>query len=318
LTARSDAAAWAAERGAMVGLESEAEALVDRLPALLIEARRISQTVVHGLHGRRRAGPGETFWQFRQFSDGDHRTLIDWRRSASSDKLFVRENEWAAAHTFWLWSDISDSMQFTSTLSRSSKRDRALVMMFALTGLLVDGGERAGLLGIMPASADRRATQRMAERLIEYEATAKALPGLPPPGRASRGSECILLSDFLDPIEPLAARISELAGDGVRGHLVQVLDPAEETLPYAGRVEFLDSESGGSWLAPRVEGLRERYRERLLAHRAELAALAQRLEWTFVVHHTDRPPTDALLALHGRLGGAAASAYRASSSGSGM
>ena len=34
-------------------------------------------------------------------------TGIDWRRSASSDNLFVREREWEAAHTVWLWVDLS-------------------------------------------------------------------------------------------------------------------------------------------------------------------------------------------------------------------
>lgn len=292
-----------AERSAMIGLETEAGALADRLPDLLIEARRISQTVAHGLHGRRRAGPGETFWQFRQFQDGDNRPLIDWRRSASSDRLFVREREWAASHTFWLWSDISPSMRFQSHLASVPKRDRALVLAFALTGLLIDGGERVGMLGLMSPSADRRTTERMAEQLLAHEPAHRSEPGLPPAARPQRFSEVVLISDFLDPLEPLLARIGELANQGVRGHIVQVLDPAEENLPYGGRVEFLDAEDGGAWLAPRVETLRDEYRQRLLAHRAALADFAQRMEWSFLLHHTDRPASEPLLALHARITG---------------
>ena len=37
------------------------------MPRLILEARRVAATVIHGLHGRRRAGTGENFWQFRRF-----------------------------------------------------------------------------------------------------------------------------------------------------------------------------------------------------------------------------------------------------------
>ena len=84
-------------------LERDAHTIADRLPDLLLEADRISSTVAHGIHGRRRAGPGETFWQFRQYGSLDSATLIDWRRSASSDQLYVREREWEAAHTVLVW-----------------------------------------------------------------------------------------------------------------------------------------------------------------------------------------------------------------------
>src|SRR5690606_24941856 len=134
-------------------LEREAHGLAEHLPDLLIEADRIAQTVAHGIHGRRRAGPGETFWQFRTYEPQDSAQLIDWRRSASSDHLYVREREWEAAHTLWLWPDLSPSMNFQSHLATTTKQDRAVVLMLALTELLVRGGERVGLLGITPPYA---------------------------------------------------------------------------------------------------------------------------------------------------------------------
>ena len=67
-------------------------------------------------------------------------TAIDWRRSASSDHVYVREREWEAAHTLWLWPDLSESMDFKSPLSVTSKRDRAIVLTLALADLLVRGG----------------------------------------------------------------------------------------------------------------------------------------------------------------------------------
>ena len=129
------------------GEEAEAHSLAARIPALLIESQRIAHTVAHGTHGRRRAGPGDTFWQFRHYDQNDSVTGIDWRRSASSDTLFVREREWEAAHTVWLWVDLSPSMRFRSRLAKVTKESRAVVLALALAELLARGGERIGLLG---------------------------------------------------------------------------------------------------------------------------------------------------------------------------
>lgn len=284
-------------------LERDAHALAERLPDLLVEADRIAQTVAHGIHGRRRAGPGETFWQFRTYEQQDSAQLIDWRRSASSDHLYVREREWEAAHTVWLWPDLSPSMAFKSHLSAVTKRDRALVLMLAASELLVRGGERVGLLGLTLPTSSRRAATRMAEAIATHPDAPQLVSGRPSAIRVSRHSGLILISDFLDPIDELRESIEILAAGGATGHLVQVLDPAEETLPYEGRTEFLALEGGTSWIADRAESLRTRYQARLKAHRDELQALATRLGWTFLVHHTDRPPTEPLLTLIMRLEG---------------
>ena len=285
-------------------LEGEAQSLADRLPDLMLEVSRVTSTVAHGIHGRRRAGPGETFWQFRQYQSSDAAQTIDWRRSASSDHLYVREREWEAAHTVWLWSDISKSMDFRSHLTPTTKRDRGLVLLLALTELLVRGGERVALLGLLPPMATRKASSRIAEALAAHGADPLYSGSLPPESRLTRFSGAVLISDFLDPVDALSERLVALAHDGVSGHLVQVLDPAEETLPYEGRAEFLGVEGSERWVADRVETLRPRYQARLAAHRAELEALARRLGWTLLVHHTDRPASEPLLALILRLQGA--------------
>ena len=269
-----------------------------RIPALLIESQRVAHTVAHGTHGRRRAGPGETFWQFRHYDLNDARSGIDWRRSASSDHLFVREREWEAAHTVWLWVDVSPSMRFQSNLAPVSKESRSLVLALALAELLARGGERVGLMG-GPPFAGRAAARRVGEMLLGDTSEAS----LPPNAKLSRFSECLLFSDFLEPVPAMAERFEEIASQGVRGHLVQVLDPAEETLPYAGRTEFAASEGRDRVIAGRAETLRERYRERLSRHRLDLTEATRRLGWSFIIHHTDRPPEEAVLAIHNQLAG---------------
>lgn len=287
----------------LLAREAEAHALADRLPELVLEAMRISNTVTHGSHGRRRAGPGETFWQFRQYQTGDSAQQVDWRRSASSDHLFIREREWEAAHTIWLWPDISASMAYHSHLSPIRKADRALVIMFAVAEMLVRSGERVAVMGLTNPSASRKATTRIAELLAANLRQHGLTQSAPPQQRVGRFSSVLWVSDFLDPIETIARRIEELAGNGCTGHLVQVLDPAEETLPFHGRTEFIGIEDTSRWLTDRAEGLRDIYRQRLLAQREALQDVCRKCGWSFLLHHTDRPAGEPLLQLIMRLRG---------------
>ncbi|MEL7543048.1 MAG: DUF58 domain-containing protein [Pseudomonadota bacterium] len=284
-------------------LELDAHGLSDALPDLLVEARRVAQTVIHGIHGRRKSGPGETFWQFRQFGDGDTRSQVDWRRSGASDHLFIREREWEAAHSVWLWPDLSASMAFRSKLAPVLKRDRAVVLALALSALLARGGERVGLLGGQPPRTGRDMIERLAFEMVDL-AKAGAISGLPPADGPRRHQEVVMIGDFLDPLDVVEARLAEIGAMGVNGHIVQIVDPAEETLPYDGRVEFLPLEDGARVIAERVDGLREAYLEKFSAHRSALQTLARSYGWSFIVHHTDRPAQEVLLAVTGRLSGA--------------
>lgn len=294
-------------------LQESAHALADRLPDLLIDAKRISQTVAHGIHGRRRSGPGETFWQFRTYESADSAQLIDWRRSASSDHLYVREREWEAAHTVWMWSDLSASMDFKSHLSAVTKRDRAVVLMFAAAELLVRGGERVGLMAMSQPSGSRKIAPQLAEAIMANIATPLISKSRPPQQQIPRHAEVLLFGDFLAPVPAIRERIEQLASLGARGHMVQVLDPAEETLPYDGRAEFANPSGRERFLADRAETLRGEYQKRLAGHRAQIEEFSHRLGWSFLVHHTDRPASEPLLTLVMRLAGEMGAVYRAGS-----
>ena len=141
-----------APRRAPGRLQDRAEQTAAALPPLLVAAERVAATVAQGVHGRRRVGQGETFWQFRQYEPGDAATRIDWRESAKSQRLYVRETEWEAAQSVWLWRDASSSMDYSSAGYIAggdwpTKRDRAELILVALASLLVRGGERLALLG---------------------------------------------------------------------------------------------------------------------------------------------------------------------------
>ncbi|MBJ3775954.1 DUF58 domain-containing protein [Acuticoccus mangrovi] len=272
------------------------------LPDLLVEAKRVAASVAAGWHGRRRAGPGETFWQFRPFEFGEPARRIDWRRSARDDTLLVREREWESAHSVTLWADRTASMRARSRLATASKEERAVVLLLALADLLGRGGERIGLAGGPPPSAQRNAADRIAEALSETAATAdeEATPRL---DAVRRYSDVVLIGDFLDPIDTWRPVFHALAGRGARTHLVQVLDPVEETFPFDGRNRFVDPETGFAFLVGKAEAWRAGYRDTLAAHKEALAAEARRLGSSLIIHHTDRSAAPALLALRNGLAG---------------
>ena len=275
-----------------------ARALAAIMPRLILESRRIAATVIHGLHGRKRAGSGENFWQFRRYVSGEEARRVDWRRSARGDELYVREQEWEAAQTVWIWPDRSPSMDFSSRTAQQSKLERTLVVGLALAEVLVDAGERVGVPGLMRPTGSRAVIDRMADAIMHDPNDRASLPhGFSPAALA----EIVVISDLWSPIEEIRSTISQLSATGAHGHLVQVVDPAEETFPYSGRIEFIDPEGGGEVTAGRAENWRGDYEARLKRHRDEIRAAADKLGWSFITHRTDRPANELLLALHVRI-----------------
>ena len=274
-----------------------AEHLASALPPLLVAAERVASTVAQGVHGRRRVGSGETFWQFRQYQTGDSASAIDWRQSAKSDRTFVRENEWEAAQSVWLWCDSSASMDFQSAASATSKYDRAALISLALSVLLIRGGEYVTLMGSGAAPATGRATlTRLAAELLSRGRVDD--PSLPAIERIPRAADVVLISDFLSPMPEIEATLRAMSAGGRRGTLVQILDPAEVDFPYAGHVHFSGLESEAPITLGRADNLRQAYRNRMTARHTALTDLARRLGWTFISHHTDNPAEPTLLALY--------------------
>ena len=276
-----------------------AEALAANLPPLLVEAERVAATVAQGVHGRRRVGQGETFWQFRHYEPGDQPQLIDWRQSAKSDHVFVRELEWEAAQSVWLWCDTSASMDWTSSEDHGSKRRRAELLALALVVLLVRGGERVALLGSgQPPASGRGTVTRMALQLEHLEAKDSSLP---PVQTLPRFAQVVMLSDFLAPLGDIDRSVRRLAESGVRGHLIQILDPAEESLPYEGRVLFQGLEGEDPWLLSRTESVRDDYQNRLQRQFDGLDAITRSTGWSYTRHRSDASAQAVLLTLYAAL-----------------
>jgi uncharacterized protein (DUF58 family) len=278
-----------------------AEALGARLPPLLVAADRVASTVAQGVHGRRRVGQGDSFWQFRRFVSGDPLSRIDWRQSAKSGRgapegWFIRETEWEAAQTVSLWRDASASMRWRSRQALVEKRDRANLLLLSLASLLLRGGERVTMMqqDARPVTS-RSGLDRLA---ADLETAADDDNGLPPPVRLPRHGTVVLFSDFLSPLQDIRALIGRFAAVPVTGYLLQILDPAETALPYQGRVRFRGMEHDGEALIPRVETVRGAYAERLKAQQDGLASICTTAGFGFGVHRSDHPPEMALLTLY--------------------
>src|SRR5262249_59909894 len=98
-----------------------------------------------------------------EYPPGEPACRTAWRQPAKSDRLFLRETEWAAAQSVWLWRDASPSMRWHSGPELPPKGDRAEVLLLALAALLLRAGERVALLGSeLPPSASRASLERMA------------------------------------------------------------------------------------------------------------------------------------------------------------
>jgi len=280
-------------------LREDAETLAATLPPLLVAAERLASSINLGVHGRRKAGIGESFWQFRRYQSEDSTIAIDWRQSAKSQHLFVREREWEAAEAVWFWRDGSSTMRFAS--QGTKKIERAGLLTLALGALLIRGGERIAVLGegSVPSSS-RIMLERMAHALASESAQEESLP---PDAQMGRNAQFVWVSDFLSPLGDLEATMRRIAHEGLTGHLLRIVDPAEEDFPYSGRTRFEPTLGNGSEIFGRAETVRDSYRRRFRAHQEAVAELARRLGWTCLTHRTDKRPETALFALFLNLAG---------------
>lgn len=274
------------------------------LPEIIVDAKRIANTVIAGWHGRKKRGIGENFWQYRPHVEGETMARIDWRRSARDDETYVRDLEWEAAHTVWIWCDESASMLFQSSHARISKEHRAMVLALSLAELLSRGGERVGYPGLLKPVMSKNGAERFAAALTAHpDLRPFSSASRPPLDEVRRFSDIVVISDFLEPVDEIETLIEDIAKRGARAHLIEVLDPAEETFPYAGRTEFTDPETGQRITAGRAEQWAGAYKDLHQARRAALAAHCARLGWSYTVSHTDALASQALLGVYGHLTG---------------
>lgn len=282
-------------------LRQRSEAEASRLPPLLARAEHLAGTVLLGEHGRRRAGLGDDFWQYRPAQQGDSRRMIDHRRSARGDTQFVREREWQIAQSVMLWVDQGASMRFSSSEELPEKIERARVLALAVAILLVRGGERVGLTG---TTLPPRRGNAQVLRLAQAFSTDDERDYAPPEHRAMiPHARALFLSDFMGDMSEVELALTKAADRGVRGVMMMVLDPSEELFPFRGRTVF---ESVGRTVEHetlKAGELKTRYLERLSRRKDELQRLCRATGWQLGLHHTGDSAQSALLWIYRALDG---------------
>ena len=284
-------------------LRRRAESLAAGYPGLLAEAERVAAIVAQGVHGRRRPGQGETFWQYRNYHPTDATNQIDWRRSARGDQIYIRETEWEAANTVYFWRDGAPGMDWQSSKKHPTKQDRATVLSMALASLLMRAGERCAVIGESEKPRSGRVgLERISQRLAVSQGNAKTLDGDIP-----AHARLVIASDFLESQEIWRARISRLSGRPAKGILLHIIDPAEREFPFKGRVQL--RVPGLSKLEPilvgRAERAQETYKAKFKAHCEALERTASRLGWPLIRHDTSKPANAALTTLYSAMAGEA-------------
>lgn len=278
-------------------LRSRSEAVSATLPALMVDAQHLAATVLLGVHGRKRAGTGDEFWQYRPAEAGDGYRAIDWRRSARSDGHFLRQTEWQAAQSLMLGVDDAASMTYSGAKSRPSKLRRAQTLAMALAIIAVRGGERVGLTHLAePPRGGQGQLVRMAAALMDGGARPEY--GAPRPQVMPSGSRAVFLSDFMGETDAIEQTLGRAADRGVKGALVQVLDPDEEVFPFDGRTLFESMTGAIRFETLKAKSLREEYLDRLAARKDALRAMARRTGWRYHLHRTDSAAEPSLLWLY--------------------
>ena len=266
-------------------LRAEAEHIARQLPHVTLQAQA-SEAAHVGSAGRKRAGSGEHFWQYRRYAHEDAADRIDWRRSAKGDQYFVRETELETSRTFLFWADPHPGFDWTGEEGRLTKADVAKIIMMALGILLSKEGERIGALGSgRNPSFGKRALDRLGEDLCcDPNGSVPAFPGAP---KSAAG--LILASDFYDPIETWKQRLGALAAKCPEGVLLAISDPVEIDFPFEGRVKFSRPGEKLNKILGRAETVSDDYKQVFAAHREAIRALAAKIGWRMVEHRTGDP-----------------------------
>jgi uncharacterized protein (DUF58 family) len=283
--------------------------LAGSFPGLMVAARRVAADVAPGCHGRRQVGQGEAFWQFRPYENGDPIRQVDWRQSARGDHVFIRQHEWEAAQTVRLWVANDAAMTYHRQTDLPSRFDRGVVLALALTMLLGRGREKIAPLAAGYAPAFGTGALHQLERWLASKISLKTSHKTAPPQQADfppdlalpAHGRMVLFTDGWQPLDQWAELIAHYHQRRQIGHLVQIIDPAEDRLPFQGRIKFRGFFGETPETIAHIEAARPQYQQRVRDHQAGLADLCRRAGWYYTRHRLDQPPSLCLLGLYQHL-----------------
>jgi len=272
----------------------KAEKLTLQISNLLIKANNIANTVWEGMHNRNKAGVGDSFWQFRKYEYGDPAHLIDWKKSAKSYDTFIKEKELYTLQDIVIWRDTSKSMNFSSNKQIEPKIYRANLLTLALTIIFSKSGENIVLNGFNSKLSHGKEVINFIANQITSKIKESFL-SRPNIDEIKNNSDVILISDFLNDIKYTEEIIRKLSSRGINGNIIHVLDPAEKTFPFKGRINFNGLEEEESILIGNAESIKNNYKKAITAHCNKVKKIALSYSWKYYMDITDNSPESSLL-----------------------
>ncbi len=230
----------------MEGFVSQDDILNSR--QFYIAARRLANSLSYGTDRSALVGTGVEFLQSRAYQPGDPIRSIDWRVTARTRRLHVKEYEAAKRLPAYLLIDTSASMTICS--SARSKYETAMFIAGGLAMACLDRISPVGVLAvgasslhIQPSLSKQQAMQWL-HRMRHYDyhqetRLAARLMELTP--SLSQRTLLIVLSDLHD---PGSTEVLKRVGQKHDCVVLQLRDPAERSLRGVGILRARESETG--------------------------------------------------------------------------
>ena len=288
---------------ATLKLHHSAKDAASDLPALMLKAEKAVAGILQGEHTQKKSGAGERFWQFRDYVPGDRPQDIDWRQSAKTDHVYIRQKERQTTQSAVFWCGESASMNFTSDKKYPSKAETAKILTLALAMLMTRAGEQVGIFGDTKTGRTENTLHHMGNILCNGDLYCEELPD-PSACKLPRHCTFIQIGDFLNPPNEIETAFKKLSTHTKNGLVVQVLDPAELDLPYAGRFIFEDPATKTQEQVGHVGSIRTAYKQRISEHINAVRNICRDRQWDYHLYATDQNISDTLMRIRESIGAA--------------
>lgn len=265
-----------------------------QLDRLRLRASRNLRSAGAGLRPSPRRRPAAEFLEHRPYVPGDDVRFVDWKASARSEHIYLKQGEQPQETTVHLLVDVSRSMSWgTPPKSRA-----ALSLAAALGYLTLVNDDRLQLTPLSP-SAEREQGGRGFKGKAQYPAFLNALRTISFAEqadlsqalreftrRAPRAGMLLLLSDLLDAGD-LPAALALFPRPAWEVTVFHLLHPDELDPPVSGELEIEEVETGRRANYNLTPQALAAYRQHLQTWRAgiELACIATKAFYTLIPTH---------------------------------
>lgn len=255
------------------------------LPKVLFDSEILSRNIIEGLHASRFSGKGEDFWQFKEYRQGDNVSFIDWRKSAASNKVLVKQRENETAKTIYFYFDKTKSMMFKSKKQLLSKFEAAILLTLTLSRILLKNRENVFHIknnkNIIRCNNDLSSFTKsflIQENIIEY----------PNKSLLTNNSICFIISDFFYDIKTVSNFLINLRQKNISGFLIQVLDPLEINFNVEENLLLNDLETNAKLRVDESKKYKTFYDKKFNDLQNNLKELCRRSNWSYLLYDTNK------------------------------